>query len=64
MHTDSLLVDFLLFRCETQLLFDVQPSSRLRRRLDACDDALTILRKSRYEAEARQMKSLMNAQSN
>jgi hypothetical protein len=64
MHTDALLVKFLLFRCETQLLFDVQPSSQLRNRLDACDDALTILRESRYEAEAREMKSLMNVHSN
>ena len=44
MPTDSLLVEILLIRRETQLLFHVQPSATLQSKLNACDAALRYLR--------------------
>jgi hypothetical protein len=64
MNTDSLLASILLFRCETQLLFDLQPSVPLRNMLHACDAALKLFRKNRHEVEARDVPSLMKATSN
>ena len=44
MPTDSLFIEILLTRCESQLLFDIQPSAKLRSKIDACDAALRYLR--------------------
>jgi hypothetical protein len=44
MPSDSLFVEILLIRSETQLLFNVQPSAKLQSKLDACDTALRYLR--------------------
>jgi len=44
MPTDSLFVEILLIRSETQLLFNVQPSAKLQSKLNACDAALRYLR--------------------
>ena len=44
MFTDSLLIEILLTRFETQLLFNVLPSAKLQSKIDACDTALRYLR--------------------
>jgi hypothetical protein len=43
MPTDSLLVQILLTRFETQLLFDVLPSAQLQSKIEACDVAIDYL---------------------
>ena len=43
MPTDSLLVKILLIRSEAQPLFNVQPSAKLRSKLDACDAVFRYL---------------------
>ena len=49
MCRDSLLIEILLTRFETQLLFNVLPSAKLQSKIDACDAALRYLRGTQDE---------------
>jgi hypothetical protein len=43
MPTDSLLAQILLTRSEARLLFEVQPSTKLQSKIEACDLAIDYL---------------------